>query len=226
MKRRLHKKIFRFLNTNISFILGGLMSIAIIGSLLVYAIEPESFTTPWDALWWAVVTITTVGYGDIVPDSAMTRIIAVLVMLSGISFMSLFTASISTGFITRKIREGKGLEKVTLREHIVICGWNEHSQNLLDSLNSLNGDREEMPIALVNTISEDDMDNVISKYPQLLIKFVKGDHTKQPILEKANISQARAVILLPNESPDSKDPDEKTVLATLSIKSMNPDTSH
>ncbi len=218
------RRLAKLVNSNIVFIFSGIFTIAFLGSIIVYLLEPGNFTSVTDAFWWAIVTITTVGYGDIVPHSPLARLVALVVMLSGIGFMSLFTATISSAYITRKIREGKGLEKITFKDHVVICGWNENCQNLLDSLCSMSAADEKIRVTLVNYASEDEIDNIVTKYEQLMIRFVKGDFTKTHILEKANVKGARAVIILPNESADKSDPDDKTIMSTLSVKSINPDT--
>ncbi len=53
----------------------------------------------WDGIWWAITTVTTVGYGDIYPESTAGRIIAITIMLVGIGFVALLTAFIADRFI-------------------------------------------------------------------------------------------------------------------------------
>lgn len=60
-----------------------------------------SITTIGDALWWAVVTITTVGYGDVAPVSVTGRLIAVTVMVAGIALLGTITASLASWFLDR-----------------------------------------------------------------------------------------------------------------------------
>jgi voltage-gated potassium channel len=55
--------------------------------------------TTWDGIWWAVTTVTTVGYGDIAPHTDGGRIIAMTIMLVGIGFVALLTAFIADRFI-------------------------------------------------------------------------------------------------------------------------------
>lgn len=74
--------------------------------ILIAAVDP-AFQTPWDGIWWAWETATTVGYGDIVPQSAIGRILAAFLMLIGIALISLLTANFSAYFINKGIRPRK-----------------------------------------------------------------------------------------------------------------------
>lgn len=73
--------------------------LAALGAGGLFAIlEPESGTFG-DAMWWAVVTITTVGYGDITPATPLGRIAGVVVMFVGIGFVAILTAAIAAHFV-------------------------------------------------------------------------------------------------------------------------------
>jgi len=52
-------------------------------------------------VWWAIETVTTVGYGDVVPDQAAGKVIAGFLMLGGLSLLSVITAAITSGFVSR-----------------------------------------------------------------------------------------------------------------------------
>ncbi len=58
-----------------------------------------------DTLWWALVTITTVGYGDVVPHTHLGRVVGMILMFSGVVLVSLFTATIASIYVERKIKE-------------------------------------------------------------------------------------------------------------------------
>jgi len=79
-----------------------LVLIITVGGAALYMIELESdgVHSFGDALWWAIVTVTTVGYGDITPSTTSGRAIAVVVMVVGIAFTSLLTAQIAA-YLTR-----------------------------------------------------------------------------------------------------------------------------
>ena len=95
------KRLSTFLNTN-----GLIYSIYIIvafislGSVLIYFAEKgKNIKTLYDAVWWSIVTCTTVGYGDISPQTTEGRIIAVILMIFGIGFIGMFTSTITTYFM-------------------------------------------------------------------------------------------------------------------------------
>jgi voltage-gated potassium channel len=62
-------------------------------------VDTRDFHSTWDGMWWAVVTVTTVGHGDVYPTSVEGRIIAMVVMLFGIAFLSVLTATIASLFV-------------------------------------------------------------------------------------------------------------------------------
>lgn len=75
------------------------LSVAVICSIWLFAVEAETneaISSPLDALWWGIVTLTTVGYGDIYPRTAEGRIAAMVLMVLGISLYSAITATITS----------------------------------------------------------------------------------------------------------------------------------
>jgi voltage-gated potassium channel len=71
----------------------------IVGGAVFAGVEEHQGITTWDGVWWAITTVTTVGYGDIVPESTGGRIIGITIMLVGIGFVALLTAFIADRFI-------------------------------------------------------------------------------------------------------------------------------
>ena len=75
-------------------IISSVAALMIVGGLITFALEPETFTTVGDAVWWVLVTSTTVGYGDFAPVGAAARLVAVIVMVLGIGLVGVVTANI------------------------------------------------------------------------------------------------------------------------------------
>lgn len=78
--------------------------VTLFGSFALYFFEKggDAITTYWDALWLSLVTLTTVGYGDISPQTGAGKIIAIILMLTGIGFLSMITSTISSYIISIK----------------------------------------------------------------------------------------------------------------------------
>lgn len=77
------------------------VALVVISSTLVTTLEQDTssnLTTFSDALWWSIVTITTVGYGDITPESPAGRVIAIVLMLGGIGLFGALTANLASMF--------------------------------------------------------------------------------------------------------------------------------
>ena len=72
---------------------------------LMTLVDDENFPSIGSGLWWAVQTVTTVGYGDDVPTNLTGRLVAVVVMLLAIAFLTVITASITSTFVSRAHRE-------------------------------------------------------------------------------------------------------------------------
>ena len=75
----------------------------IIGSLLIYYAEhdaqPDKFSNAFSGVWWAVATLTTVGYGDIYPVTPLGRFLGGLIAISGLGIVAVPTCIISAGFV-------------------------------------------------------------------------------------------------------------------------------
>lgn len=73
--------------------------------LLMTVIDHDAFPSLGGGLWWAIQTVTTVGYGDAVPGSTGGRLLVALVMLLGIGFITVITAAITGTFVARLARQ-------------------------------------------------------------------------------------------------------------------------
>lgn len=200
----------------------GILLTMVMGGVVLQWIEPGDIAKDDNPYWWAIVTMTTVGYGDFSPETPAGRIFAVLIMFIGISLVSLLTASISSIFVAQKIREGKGLEQLNLTDHLILCGWNPNGERVLDSIQHLSG-MKKRDIVLINELNEEEVTMLKNRYQGMRIHFVSGDFTQEEILNRASIIDADTVMVIPNTTgSEVATYDEKTIFATLTIKSMDP----
>jgi len=171
----------------------------------------------YDAFWWALVTFTTVGFGDLYPITFWGRFIAMIVILLSLVLLAIFTAFIASSFIDVKLKERRGLSDIKEKKHILICGWNNSSKRILEFLNKMNP--KNIPtVVLVNELAESELSAIQNNYSNLNLKFIRGDFTNRNILNKANVKEANHIILLYDESkPNSVPSDERTIIAAHNI---------
>jgi voltage-gated potassium channel len=85
-----------------AYLIGTFWAIAVVVfGVVERLIDPKTFHSVWLGMWWAIETVTTVGYGDVVPDQTAGKIIAGFLMLGGLSLISVVTAAITSGFVSR-----------------------------------------------------------------------------------------------------------------------------
>jgi len=217
------RRWFQLLIRNSFFQVGmGIFLVMILGGLILRTLETGDIAEGEAPFWWAIVTMTTVGYGDYAPSTSEGRIFAVLVMFAGISLTAMFTAVISSIFVAKRIREDKGLEKVNVKNHIILCGWNRNADKIIDSIQYLSEGRRK-DLVLINDLDEETVARLKTRYRDIHLHFVAGDYTSEQILQRASLEEADTIIIIPSDVDGTiQNPDEKTILATLTIKGLEP----
>ncbi len=76
-------------------------SATVVSGLVVWALDRDDFPTLGDAWWWALQTVTTVGYGDITPTRTIGRIVGGVILVYSVAFLSILSAAITTSFVER-----------------------------------------------------------------------------------------------------------------------------
>jgi voltage-gated potassium channel len=88
-------------------------AVVVVGAgALMRLIDHREYASIWVGMWWAIQTVTTVGYGDVTPRDPNGRIVATFVMLEGIAFLSIVTASITSTFVERANRDRQKTERL------------------------------------------------------------------------------------------------------------------
>ena len=206
------RKIIQFMQReNLIQLLGVILIMVLISATLVSWLEPD--LTFFSAIWWSIVTLTTVGYGDISPATAGGRVIAVLIMFFGIGVLGMLSANLAAILISKRMRENSGMCKTSLSNHIILCEWNHRAKAILAELRA-DPKTNDMPIVLIADINEKPLAD-----EQLF--FVKGQVNEES-LEKANLTKARTVVVLGDSALEATSRDAKVVLTTLTIESMAP----
>ncbi len=211
MKKRLKRLYFFIQREKILYLFAVILAIVLVSGFLIARLEKDiSFA---NGIWWSIVTLTTVGYGDISPATLAGRVLAVVVMCFGIGLLGMFSASFATILISRKIKENRGMCASTIENHIIICEWNHRARAILKELRA-DSQTEDAHIVLVADIEEKPVDD------ENLI-FIRGVVSEEA-LESANLKKARTIIVLGDDNIESTARDAKVVLTTLTIENMNP----
>jgi voltage-gated potassium channel Kch len=87
------------------------LGLALVGAVAIRFLDENSFPTFGQALWWAVQTVTTVGYGDVVPSGGAGKVIGSIEMVLGVSFISFLTAGVTSAVVQRAQAKGKDEER-------------------------------------------------------------------------------------------------------------------
>jgi len=95
--------------------------VVVLAGVAVWILDHQEYSTLWIGLWWALQTVTTVGYGDVAPAHLSGRLIGAVVMLQGIAFIAIITALLTSTFVTRasaEYRVRESAEELSDRELI------------------------------------------------------------------------------------------------------------
>jgi voltage-gated potassium channel len=171
-----------------------------------------------DAFWWSVVTMTTVGYGDLFPVTAGGRyLIGIPTMLFGISILGYLLSTLATFLIEERSKELKGMSELSVRDHILIIHFpgTARVQAVLAELRR-DPKTKDAPVVLI--------DAVLEELPEALadagVRFVRGDASKESTLERACFRDARFAIVL-SRDPNDPSTDNANLAAALTLEHLH-----
>jgi voltage-gated potassium channel len=101
------------------------LGLAFVGALVIWLVDKQDFSSFGDAAWWALQTVTTVGYGDVVPKSTAGRVVGGVEMVLGVSFITFLTAGV-TSTVIRRAQEATPSADV----HALVNGLSEIRQTI------------------------------------------------------------------------------------------------
>ena len=187
--------------------------ITFIGGAVIYVFEYQknsNIQSFFDAIYWSLITISTVGYGDISPITSQGRILTMFLILAGIAFISFATSIIASAF-TEKLQELKTQrienEAHKLKEFYLICGYSKLTELIG---NQLKKDNEKF---IVLDVKEDK----IQEASENGFLALKADITKEETLKLFNFDKIKKIFVLTND-------DIINTFLTLSLHSHSIDT--
>jgi voltage-gated potassium channel len=209
MKRLLERNFFKLAILLIIVVTYGTIS----EYYLEYGVPGSGVKSLFDSFWFTMQTITTVGYGDTPVVSFWGRINAILLMLVGIGVLGFFSASFAARLIEYSALKGRGEGAVKLKNHVLVCNWNQIADTLCEELLL-----EKTEVVLLAQLE---------KVPKEGLEFVKGTCLHLADLEKAGVRHAESVIILSETITDGElasGVDAKTILGIMNTRKLNPST--
>ncbi len=187
-------------------ILALLFGVVLFGTIAFYYFERGGIEelNMGDALYWVVVTITTVGYGDITPTTLGGRIIFVLVALGGIGTIAYVLEQLISFSTKNQIKVLFGSGAVKMKRHTIIVGWNAKAEEAIKELR--HADEEFLVVG-------SELDHAALNAEE--IQHISGDPTKSETLNRCNIKEAKTLML-------SLENDSETIMIALAVRKLNP----
>ena len=186
-----------------------------VSSVLIYVMEANNPSSPIDTLfeafYWSIVTISTVGYGDVTPVTDAGRFVAIVVIISGIAVLAFTTSIVVSAFDEKldKIRETKTVDDISKKKELyIICGYENVAQEVA---------RELLKKSSVIVLDEDPSRIAQAKKDGLIaLNYDPGIIESYKKLRIDMNTQVKAILCL-------RESDVENVYTTLTVRSINKD---
>jgi voltage-gated potassium channel len=185
--------------------------------------QSSNIRSLWDSIWWAFVTSSTVGYGDFYPKTVVGRVMGILLMFFGMTLFGIITGNIASVLVEKQMKEGRGLNELSLKNHFIICGWKREMGKFLHDVMDKNKTFLSTDIVLINTADPQLIEKLRLDSAFTHINFISGDYIDELILARANLKNAARVLVIADEMVQGslQEIDSRTVMAIITIKSIS-----
>ncbi|KAL5272753.1 hypothetical protein ACHWQZ_G000808 [Mnemiopsis leidyi] len=176
--------------------------------------------TYFDSVWLTMVTMSTVGYGDVYPTTGIGRSFMMVFIVCGLAMFATYTPYLYEFYRSRSPYAGR-YERADSKKYVVVCGhitYNNVKSFLADFLHPDRGDRTSRVLFLDNKRPEPELTGLIKRY-FLSVQYFEGSALNHNDLRRVQLEFSDAVILLCNkDSDDTKSEDAATILRAISVK--------
>jgi voltage-gated potassium channel len=167
--------------------------------------------------WSTFFTMISPDFVKIKPVSTPGKILVTILIFFGIGFVSIVTAYIASGLVVGRLEAGRGMKKLHLRNHILVCGWNVGARTVVDELVAGARGRD---IVIIADLEDSPLPDAGRN-----IHFVRGDCTDEDVLKRADAPYAHTAIVLADTSGGRTydEADARTILTVLTIETHSSD---
>ncbi len=182
-----------------------ILLVPVVGTFGFFILEP-TVDTIWEGFYFTIITIFTVGYGDMYPTTLASQALAVIVVVLGFTAVITTLQGLFNTVITSDIREELGLpsRRLRMRNHIILCGFGNVGQRIFEQLKE-RGDKF--------VVVEKDQSRVTYLVDNG-VQVISGDATDPDTLQRASISEAKAIVLTMH--------DPTNIMTVIAAKRLNP----
>lgn len=202
-------------------LIGGLFAFCVAGFILTERV------TIFNGIYWGVITMSTVGYGDVVPTNFHAKLFAILLAGSTLGILGYILSTISTLAVQAREEELLGLDGTRLRDHVIMLGWTPVARAALQEL-ILSGRRvalmtrhqdrlTEIRVFIANLLREGRADPELRRRitGEKEIFLAYGEYSQGAALKLLNLDHAREAIV-------ASDDDTRNVMTALLLKGIAP----
>jgi voltage-gated potassium channel len=187
--------------------------LVVASTVIMRLIEPETFPSLFDSLWWVMTTVTTVGYGDYFPITIAGRMYAMFLYIVGIGLIGVVIGKFVDGFSEIKKRKEEGKMSYQGYNHIVIIGWSQKAAYAVSEIM----DSDQCEIVIIDKLAK-------APLIEENIHYIQGDAAEEATLNKADIMNAKAVLIFSDDTiHDALLADGKSLLIASSIERLSTD---
>nr|WP_237690944.1 potassium channel family protein [Paenibacillus caui] len=194
----------------------GFTILAFVGlsTTIAYLLEPSTFGNWFNALYWVMTTMATVGYGDYYAATIPGKVLTMFLYVFGIGLLSLVIGKIIDSISSIQRQRGAGLLSFRGENHVILINWSKKAKSAIDEILSYSPKGHIVIIDESNRHPMEHLDHV---------HFISGDPSAEDILTKANLQGAKATIVFADSRIDEASLiDGKSLLIASSIERIAP----